>query len=108
MPRATRSSARPISQSRLGTTSPAGVNAIFRSSVWLPESLRQRPLTMSMASSGEAANSSPAYTGAHASSPRSWADSRRPSRRVNTSAISAGVVPRGCCPRSHRVTDVLS
>ena len=35
-PRPTRSSARPISQSRLGTTSPAGVNAILRSSAWLP------------------------------------------------------------------------
>lgn len=31
-----------------------------------------------------------------------------PSRRVKTSAIRAGVVPRGCWPRSQRVTDVLS
>ncbi len=107
-PRATRSSARPISQSRLGTTSPAGVKAILRSSAWLPESLRHSPLTMSTASLGLAANSSPAYTGAQASRPRSWADSRRPSRRVNTSAIRAGVVPLGCWPRSQRVTDVLS
>ena len=52
VPRATHSSARPISQSRLGTTSPAGVKAIFRSSAWLPESLRQSPLTMSTASLG--------------------------------------------------------
>ncbi|CAM5280121.1 hypothetical protein STENM327S_00857 [Streptomyces tendae] len=27
---------------------------------------------------------------------------------MKTSAIRAGVVPRGCWPRSHRVTDVLS
>lgn len=59
-PRATRSSARPMSQSRLGTTRPAGVKAILRSSAWLPESLRQSPLTMSTASSGVAANSRPA------------------------------------------------
>lgn len=59
-PRATHSSARPISQSRLGTTSPAGVKAIFRSSAWLPESFRQSPLTMSTASPGVAANSRPA------------------------------------------------
>nr|WP_237667391.1 hypothetical protein [Streptomyces sp. KY70] len=58
--RATHSSARPISQSRLGTTRPAGVKAIFRSSVCVPESLRHRPLTMSTASVGVAANSSPA------------------------------------------------
>lgn len=56
----THSSARPISQSRLGTTSPAGVNAIFRNSAWLPESFRHSPLTMSTASAGVAANSSPA------------------------------------------------
>ncbi len=49
-----------MSQSRLGTTSPAGVNAIFRSSAWEPESLRQSPLAMSTASSGVAANSRPA------------------------------------------------
>lgn len=59
-PRPTRSSARPMSQSRLGTTSPAGVKAIFRSSAWEPESLRQSPLAMSTASSGVAANSRPA------------------------------------------------
>lgn len=59
-PRATHSSARPISQSRLGTTSPAGVKVIFRSSAWLPESFRQSPLTMSTASLGVAANSRPA------------------------------------------------
>ncbi|CAM5280163.1 hypothetical protein STENM327S_00858 [Streptomyces tendae] len=58
--RATFSSARPISQSRLGTTSPAGVKAIFRSSAWLPESLRHSPATMSTASSGLPANSRPA------------------------------------------------
>ena len=58
--RATLSSARPMSQSRLGTTSPAEVKAILRSSAWLPESLRHSPLTMSTASSGVAANSSPA------------------------------------------------
>ncbi|CAM5731384.1 hypothetical protein STENM223S_10340 [Streptomyces tendae] len=58
--RATFSSGRPISQSRLGTTRPAEVNAIFRSSAWLPESLRHSPPTMSTASSGVAANSSPA------------------------------------------------
>ncbi len=49
-----------MSQSRLGTTSPAGVKAILRSSVWVPESLRHSPLTMSTASAGVAANSSPA------------------------------------------------
>ncbi|MGW7365628.1 PIG-L family deacetylase, partial [Streptomyces sp. NPDC054841] len=43
----------------LGTTRPAEVNAIFRSSAWLPESLRHSPLTMSTASSGVAANSRP-------------------------------------------------
>ncbi len=58
--RATFSSGRPISQSRLGTTRPAGVKAILRSSAWLPESLRHSPPTMSTASSGVAANSSPA------------------------------------------------
>lgn len=58
--RPTHSSARPISQSLLGTTSPAGVKAILRSSAWLPESFRHSPLTMSTASAGVAANSRPA------------------------------------------------
>lgn len=57
---ATCSSLRPISQSRLGTTRPAGVKAIRRSSDCGPVSLRHMLETMSTASCGVSANSRPA------------------------------------------------
>jgi len=100
-----------ISQSRLGPSSAATDNRVPFCAVRPSASPRHSSIARSRASAGVGANSRPV---SDTSGPRpraipmSWTDTSRPSSRLRTAAMTSGAVPRGCWPRSQRVTEVLS
>lgn len=108
--RATWLSAPVISQSRLGSTSAeaATVDPLRKSR--RPTSLRHSSQTCSIAPRTVGENWSPTPDARFLPSaiPISSMVTVRPSLRPSASAMTAGARPRGCCPRSHLATEVLS
>lgn len=108
--RATWVSAPVISQSRLGSTSADAATLEPARKSRRPTSLRHSSQTCSIApmTVGENCRPTPEARFLPLAMPISSMVTVRPSLRPSASAMIPGARPRGCWPRSHRATEVLS